>query len=100
MFIPYYWKKNKYKILSDIYLKFKSKKNNFYSILRKYDLKGLVIESSDFLFAVTDHCKSYSIFFYIEKNRFIISDHIKKIITKKKNLELELQDLYKRKEFY
>ncbi len=103
MFKPYYWKKNKYKnlsifypgkflekeILSDIYLKFKSEKNNYYSILRKYDLKGLVIESNDFLFAVTDHCKSYSIFFYIEKNQFIISDHIQKIITKKKNIELE-----------
>ena len=77
MFKPYYWKKNKYKnlsifypgkflekeILSDIYLKFKSEKNNYYSILRKYDLKGLIIESNDSLFAVTDHCKSYSTFF-------------------------------------
>ena len=103
MFISDNWKLKKFKNLSifypgeitenkifeEIYFKIKNGNQNIHQILQKYKLRGLVVESEKVLFAVTDHCKSYSIFFLEEKNEFIISDNIKNILNKKKNLELE-----------
>ena len=75
------------KIFEEIYFKIKNGNQNIHQILQKYKLRGLVVESEKVLFAVTDHCKSYSIFFLEEKMN-LISDNIKNILNKK-NLELE-----------
>ena len=62
-------------------------KKNIWNLLNRFHVRAIVIESKTQIFASTDHCKSFSLFY--SNNNFFISNKIDLIKEKKKNLVLE-----------
>lgn len=57
-------------------------KKNIWNLLNRFHVRAIVIESKTQIFASTDHCKSFSLFY--SNNNFFISNKIDLIKEKKK----------------
>ena len=61
--------------------------NKVLALINENSIKGIVLENNHKVFASTDFCKSYSLFYRLENNKLSLSDSVNNL---SKNLSLEI----------